>query len=107
VAGDVLCTIKNPNAADSYTCVGEFIKLNQSSPNSQYFNTSTTGLVVNNGTVNLSSQSNIFSKIPYGLVFRFKPSFNPISIFSIHIKVVSSTTQAQIKTITVDANPPP
>ena len=106
VAGDVLATIKNPSGGNGYSCVGEFLKFNQASPNNQLFDTSSNTATVNNGTFVLSSRSSTFSNIPYGLVFRFLPSFTPFSVFTIHIKLVSCTTEAQIEYITVDAPPP-
>lgn len=106
VAGDVLATIKNPGSGNGYSCVGEFLKLNQASPNEALFNTSISGITVNNGTLSLSSRSSSFSNIPYALVFRFLPSFLPFSSFSIHIKLISSVTQAQIVSVQVDAPPP-
>jgi hypothetical protein len=105
VVGNVLCTVKN-NFGPGYSCIGEFVKFNQVSPNDIYFNTSTTGLTATNGTIFLSSRASTFSLIPYALVFRFRPVFTPISLFTIHIKLVSSVSAEQIESVTVDAPPP-
>jgi len=106
VAGDVLATIKSPGGGiNGYSCVGEFLKFNQGI-NTQLFDTSSNTATVNNGTFVLSSRASTFSNIPYALVFRFLPSFTPFSLFTIHIKLVSCTTEAQIEYITVDAPPP-
>ena len=105
VVVNVLCTIKNDSSA-AYTCIGEIVKLNQASPNEEYFDTSTTGLTATNGSVSVDSQYTAFSKLPYGLIFSFEPSTTPISLTTIHIKLVSSTTAAQIDYVEVDAPPP-
>jgi hypothetical protein len=64
-------------------------------------------LTATDGTVSVSSQNNIFSKLPYGLVFRFKPTTNVQFIITAYIKVVHSVTNAQIISVDVDDYPPP
>lgn len=103
VVGDVLCAVRNL-LGTGYYCVGQFVKRNQASPNEEYFDTSTTGLTVSNGTVQLSSVASSTSTLPYTLVFRFKPSFTNVVVSTIHIKLVSAT-MSQIMSILVDPNP--
>lgn len=105
VACDVMCSMI-PDVGATYSCVGKLGKINLVSPDEEYFDASTNGLTVTNGTVQASSQATVFSRIPYALIFQFKPVTTVSSIITAYIQVVHSVTNAQILSVTVDSVPP-
>ena len=74
VACNVMCTMLSNSVTPTYSCVGKVAKFNLASPDNIYFDASTNGLTVTNGTVEASSQASLLSRIPYALIFNFKPS---------------------------------
>lgn len=106
VTGEVMCAITKEFGGfqPGYYCVGQFAKNNQAAPNEEYFDTSTTGLTVSNGTVQVSSVASSTMTEPYMLIFRFMPAFSDVRTATINLKIVSATI-GQIMSIVVDSNP--
>jgi hypothetical protein len=104
VTADVMCTGRQDIAA--YSCVGEIFKNNLASPNEEYFDTLTTGLTTTNGNVFVSSLTGSgVTRQPYALIFRFVPTSPNVHSMTGFIKLVSSTTESQITSITLDKPP--
>jgi hypothetical protein len=104
VTADVMCTGRQD--IGSYSCVGEIFKNNLVAPDEEYFNTSISGLTTTNGNVFISSLTGSgITRQPYALIFRFVPTSANVYSMSGFIKLVSSTTESQITSITLDKPP--
>jgi hypothetical protein len=93
---DIMCVMSDLSSNPTYSCVGKIGKI---TIGGLYFDTSTNGLTVVNGTVSISSKPGVNPPEPYYLFLDFIPTSLTTKIKTAFVRIVHATTAQQISTI--------
>jgi len=95
---DIMCVMSDLSSNPTYACYGRIGKI---TIGGLYFDASTNGLTVENGTVNVSSKPGVKPPEPYYLFIDFLPTSTTTQIKTAQVKIIHATTSQQITTIYV------
>ena len=93
---DIMCVMSDTSSNPTYSCFGKIGKITTGTP---FFDTSTNGLTVQNGTVTVSSKPGVKPAQPYYLFIEFIPTTIKTKIKTVYICITQSTKAMQIEDI--------